>query len=75
MVQVENGVFAFYTGDINQDGNLDNLDYSIWESDSNSLNYGYYPTDLNGDGNIDNLDYSVWEGNSNNLIYSMTPFN
>jgi len=75
MVQVEPGVFAFYSGDANEDGSIDNLDYSLWEADANNLNYGYYPTDLNGDGSIDNLDYSVWEANANNLIYSMTPFN
>jgi hypothetical protein len=75
MVQVAPGVFAFYSGDINQDTNIDNLDYSIWEEDVNNFTSGYFPTDLNGDGNVDNLDYSIWETNSNNFIYSVNPFN
>ncbi len=75
MVQVTPGVYAFYSGDINQDTNIDNLDYSVWEEDVNNFMSGYYPTDLNGDGNVDNLDYSIWETNSNNFIYSINPFN
>ena len=75
MVQVSPGVFAIYSGDINQDTNIDNLDYSVWEEDVNNFMSGYYPTDLNGDGNVDNLDYSIWETNSNNFIYSVNPFN
>ncbi len=74
MVQVAAGVYAIYSGDINQDTNIDNLDYSVWEEDVNNFMSGYYPTDLNGDGNVDNLDYSIWETNSNNFIYSMNPF-
>ena len=75
MVQVSPGVFAIYSGDINQDTNIDNLDYSVWEEDVNNFMSGYFPTDLNGDGNVDNLDYSIWETNSNNFIYSVNPFN
>jgi hypothetical protein len=74
MKQVSPGVFAIYSGDINQDANVDNLDYSAWEEDANNLQSGYFPTDLNGDGNVDNLDYSIWETNSNNFVYSITPF-
>ena len=74
MKQVSPGVFAIYSGDINQDSNVDNLDYSAWEEDANNLMSGYFATDLNGDGNVDNLDYSIWETNSNNFVYSITPF-
>jgi len=74
MKQVSPGVYAIYSGDINQDANIDNLDYSTWEEDANNFAFGYFATDLNGDGNVDNLDYSIWETNSNNFIYSITPF-
>jgi hypothetical protein len=73
MVQVEPGVWALYSGDINHDSNVDNGDYSIWEADANDFLAGYYPTDLNGDGNVDNADYSIWESNSNNFIFSIRP--
>ncbi len=74
MKQVSAGVYAIYSGDINLDSNIDNLDYSAWEEDANNLMSGYFATDLNGDGNVDNLDYSIWETNSNNFVYSITPF-
>lgn len=73
MVEIETGVWGFYSGDINQDGNVDNSDYTLWETDSNAFAFGNYSTDLNGDGNVDNSDYTIWETNSNNFIYSIQP--
>ena len=73
MVQVETGVWALYSGDLNQDTNVDNADFSVWESDANISAYGDYATDLNGDGNVDNADFSVWEANANSSRYAMMP--
>ncbi len=73
MIEVETGVWAFFTGDINQDGNIDNSDYSFWETDANEFGFGNYVTDLNGDGNVDNTDYSIWEKNANNFVFVVTP--
>lgn len=73
MTQLEPGVWGCYTGDINQDGNVDNSDYSNWEVDANEFAFGNYVTDLNGDGNVDNSDFSIWENNSNNFIFVITP--
>lgn len=73
MFEVETGVWAFFTGDINQDGNIDNSDYSFWETDANEFGFGNYVTDLNGDGNVDNTDYSIWEKIRNNFVYVVTP--
>jgi len=74
---LESGVYGIYSGnfiiDGIQDPNIDNADYSIWESDYNDGTYGYLPTDLNGDSNPDNADYSIWEGNYNDGIYEITP--
>lgn len=72
--QVGPGVFAVYSGDINQDGNIDTIDYPIWELDSNNFESGVFETDLNGDGNVDTIDYPVWENNSNNFISEIAPF-
>lgn len=71
--ELETGIFGLYSGDINQDENVDNSDYPIWEYDANSFAFGDYASDLNGDGNVDNTDYSIWEGNSNNFIYAIHP--
>jgi chitodextrinase len=73
MKEVRPGVWAFYSGDINQDGNIDNTDYSNWEVDANNFESGSFVTDLNGDGNVDNSDFSIWENNANNFIFVITP--
>jgi len=73
MKEVESGVWAFYTGDINQDGLVDPIDYSIWEADNNNFEFGYFATDINGDGLVDPIDYSIWEFNSNAFIFSFYP--
>jgi hypothetical protein len=73
MKEVESGVWAFYTGDLNQDDLIDLTDYSIWETDNNNFEFGNFPTDLNGDGLVDLSDYSIWESNSNAFIFSFYP--
>jgi hypothetical protein len=73
MKEVKPGVWAFYSGDINQDGNIDNSDYTLWETDSNNFASGAFVTDLNGDGNVDNSDYTFWETNANAFISMITP--
>ncbi|QLH46133.1 MAG: hypothetical protein HWD58_11155 [Bacteroidota bacterium] len=60
-VQVENGIWALYSGDINQDGVVDGLDYNDWESDNNNFGAGYLAIDLNGDGIVDGLDFLLWK--------------
>ena len=73
MIQLEPGVFGFYSGDINQDGNIDTIDYPLWEIDSNNFASGVFATDLNGDGNVDTIDYPIWENNAVNFISIITP--
>jgi hypothetical protein len=75
MVNLAPGVFGFYSGDIDpvHDGNIDTIDYPIWETDSNNFESGVFITDLNGDGNVDTIDYPIWENNSNNFISVAKP--
>jgi YDG domain/Lamin Tail Domain len=75
LVDLGNGVFGLYSGDLNSDGNVDNSDYTMWETDSNNFSSGIFVTDLNGDGNVDNADYTIWEANSNSFIFSASPQN
>ena len=72
-VQVGSGFWAIYSGDINQDGVVDGLDYNDWENDNNNFAGGYFSTDLNGDGIVDGLDFILWETNSNEFVGAVIP--
>lgn len=73
MTLIDTGVYGFFSGELNGDGNIDNADFSLWETDANEFAFGAYITDLNGDGNVDNADFSIWEANANNFVFSVTP--
>lgn len=73
LLEVEPGIWAIYSGDINADENIDNFDFGLWEIDAREFAYGDYVTDLNGDGNVDNFDFAIWETNAGNFIYSVHP--
>ncbi len=72
-VQASPGVWAFYSGEIIQDENIDLLDLSILEDGINNFGFGYLSTDINGDGNVDLLDVPIVETNLNNFIFSAHP--
>ena len=75
-VEVEPGIWAFYTGDINQDEYIDGNDFPQYdfESASGGLFDGTYtPTDINGDGFVDGNDFPVFDINSFNAISSIHP--
>lgn len=57
------GVFAMYSGDVNQDGNIDLIDDQLMEYAVTHFLTGCVTTDLNGDGNVDLLDLAIFEGN------------
>jgi hypothetical protein len=61
--EMEPGVYAMFTGDINQDDAVDALDFIEMDADIIAGNYGYLRTDLNGDGSVDALDYLLLEPN------------
>ena len=73
LIQVDPGIYAVYSADINQDDNVDLLDLSLLEYDIINYEYGYFATDINGDGNVDLLDAPMLENNLVNYIYSMRP--
>jgi hypothetical protein len=72
-VEVSTGVWACYSGDINQDENIDLGDMFLIETDISNYQFGYFSTDINGDGNVDLLDQAPVENNINNFIYSIHP--
>jgi hypothetical protein len=74
MREIEPGIFAFYNGDINQDGAMDNSDFEQLFPDIDNSNYGVQATDLNGDGAVDNSDLENIFGNVDNSIYTNRPY-
>jgi len=66
-------VFAFYSGDVNQDGTIDLTDGSLIDNDAINFASGYLPTDLNGDGIIDVADAVFADNNSFNFVSKITP--
>jgi len=73
MREIETGVFAFYSGDVNQDEGVDNLDTEALLIDIDTSNFGVLTTDLNGDGGVDNLDTDNIFPNIDNSIFSFHP--
>ena len=74
MVEVEPGVWAIYTGDLNQDDFIDSFDFPIFDLDaSNGVAGVYVATDMNGDGFVDPFDFPVFDVNSFNGVSAVYP--
>lgn len=72
-VEVEPNIFAFYSGDINQDGAIDAFDYMLLDPDVITGAFGYLSTDLSGDGVVDAFDYLILDLNLTNGVGVITP--
>ncbi len=73
-VQVQAGIWAFFTGDLNQDDFIDGNDFPAFDADSfNGVNSVYVATDMNGDGFVDGNDFPVFDNNSFNGVSSVHP--
>jgi hypothetical protein len=62
-IEVDSNTWAFYSGDINQDGVIDAFDYITLDPDVISGASGYLTTDLTGDGIVDAFDYILLDAN------------
>jgi hypothetical protein len=60
--EVESGVFAIFSGDIDGTGTIDELDYDAWQEKYLEFAEGG-TADLNSDGLVDLSDFSIYEGN------------
>ena len=73
-VQVEPGVFAIYSGDVNQDGFIGSDDVAIIDTDNlNGVFGGYFVTDLNGDAFVGSDDVGIADNNNILGIFVLTP--
>ncbi|MBL7771825.1 MAG: PKD domain-containing protein [Chitinophagaceae bacterium] len=73
LIEITNGVFGLFSGDINQDGSIDVFDYLIMDPDIVAGSFGYFSTDLNGDGSVDAFDFLVVENHIAEGITANTP--
>ncbi len=73
MIQIEPGIWAFYTGDINQDEVIDGSDIPELYNDIENSAFGDLNTDLNGDGSVDNSDLPFLFDNSEISIFAIHP--
>jgi len=73
MVQASSNIWLFYSGDLNQDGNIDQIDFPPLDCGINQGLFGCYAMDLNGDGNVDLLDLAILSSAICTGIYSHHP--
>jgi len=68
------GIYSFYTGDINQDEFIDIFDFPQFDYENqNFVFFQYSSSDLNGDGFVDIFDFPVYDTNNQNFIFSIHP--
>ncbi|HNB80702.1 MAG TPA: LamG domain-containing protein [Chitinophagaceae bacterium] len=72
-IELKPGIWGLYSGDLNQEENIDLLDAVILEAEVNNFSSGYQVADINGDGNVDLLDSPILELNISNFIFSEKP--
>lgn len=61
LIEVEAGVFAIHSGDVNQNGIIDITDLNLIQSSISNFGFGYIPEDLNGDRVVEAADFSFIE--------------
>jgi len=71
--EVETGVWAIYSADLNQDEFVDAFDYPIFDNDRYNFASGYYASDMNGDGFVDSFDYPIFDLNRYEFVGSVHP--
>jgi hypothetical protein len=73
MKNMGGGVYAIYSGDVNQDGGIDISDMQITENDASQFAFGYYDSDCTGDGGSDISDLQIIENNAGLFIFYARP--
>ncbi len=73
LVFMDNGIYAIYSGDINQDGFIDGNDFVQIDNENAKFLNGFLNTDLNGDGFVDGNDFIQIDNNNSNFIGAIVP--
>ncbi len=66
MVDVDNGTYAMYAGDVNSDGVITVADFNAWVVQSSAINT-YIDGDLNADGNVTVADFNLYVPNASRI--------
>ena len=71
---LDGGNWAFYGGDVTQDGTIDASDGALIDTDAFNFVFGcYLATDINGDGSVDATDANITDNNAFNFVGVATP--
>lgn len=73
MIQMDDGNWALFTGDTNQDDIIDSGDMIMLDNDVSNFVTGYVPTDCNGDGLTDSSDMITVDNNSAAFVTAVFP--
>jgi hypothetical protein len=71
--ELENGVWGLWSGDVNQDDLVSELDYGAWQTAARAGKSGYDAADLNFDGRITTSDYVLWYRSHRLDVHSFVP--
>jgi hypothetical protein len=74
MISIGNGMFAFYGGDVNQDGTVDGSDMNDVDNNTSIAAFGYDVSDANGDGATDGLDMNIVDNNTRLGLFFARPY-
>ena len=74
MALMAEGEYAFYGGDINQDGGIDASDLGQTFNEANTFEFGYIATDVTGDGGPDASDLALIYNNSQLFLFYARPY-
>jgi len=74
MQSMGGGVFALYSGDVNQDGTIDLSDMIDIDNDNNIFAFGYNVTDCNGDAATDLSDMIIVDNNQQLFLFYARPY-
>ncbi|MBL7766813.1 MAG: M4 family metallopeptidase [Chitinophagaceae bacterium] len=72
-VEVASGIFAFFSGDIDQSGGVDGDDFNLLDPDIQFGNGGYLSTDLDGSGGVDGDDFNIFDPNVQSGVGAFLP--
>jgi hypothetical protein len=74
LAQVGSGVYAMFSGDLNQDMFVDATDFPLFDIDnSDGVLFSYVVSDVNGDGFVDATDFPVFDFNNQLGVFALTP--
>jgi subtilisin-like proprotein convertase family protein len=67
------GYFGMYSGDIDQNGVINDADVALMQTGLQSFLYGYHAEDLSGDNHAESADHSLLENNAVNAVTVIKP--